>query len=354
MKQITKQRAIILLATVLSAAAVSAQSGYLSEIKMAFTDQMAQLPASPIFTAGPYDGDYLVCVYLASPTDTLGASLAWADENGNARSQVMVAAGTASTGSCTPIRNLANTAPTVKTTGSFSAEYSLFVVGFGFWKVGPEKQGGITEPISGSYPAQTSNLGQQVVLYPDNNYETYLVAMNIVPYSSLDDVTVTLEWYDEGGWKLTTLRGCSGCLNNLVIPIRSMNHTVVTVWTEGTVHDKFDLYVRGLEFGTPAVGSGPVAFYGQSFLDWVNPVSYNAGEVPAGMWVMAANGEYATAVSGPLFLTGYPIAVSNEGGVYPTGIAAAYQPNAASESFSTLCGSYECLQYSAEFNLLVF
>jgi hypothetical protein len=178
--------------------------------------------------------------------------------------------------------------------------------------------------------------------------------MNIVTYSALDDVTVNIEWYDEGGWKLTTFRGCWGCLNNLVLPIRSMNHTVVTLWTTGTVHDKFDLYVRGIEFGTPAVGSGPVAYYGQSFLDWVNPVSYNEGTVPAGMWVMVANGEYATPVSGPLFLTGYPIAVSNEGGVFPTGIAAAYQANAASESFSTLCGSYECPEYSAEFNLLVF
>jgi hypothetical protein len=350
-----KRMAIIFLLIVFSAAeAVSAQSGYLSEIKMGFPDQTALLAPSPIFTAGPYDGDYLICVYLSQlPSDTLGASLAWTDENGNSRSAVLVTAGTGATGSCMPIRNLANTAPRVKTIGSVSSMYSLFVVGFGFWKVGPEKQGGITEPISGSYPAQTTNLSEQVLLQP-NNYETYLVAMTIATYSSLDDVTATLMWYDEGGWHLANLRGCSGCLNNLVLPIRSMNGTVVTLWTTGTVSDKFDLYVRGVEFGTPAEGSGPVSYYGQTFLDWVNPVSYNEGTVPGGMWVMAANGEYAAATPAPLFLTGFPITVSNEGGAFPTGIAAAYQTNAANESFSTLCGSYQCPEYSAEFNLLVF
>lgn len=344
-----------LLIVVLSTAdAVHAQSGYLSEIKMSFTNQTALLAPSPILTAGPNDGDYLICAYLSQELGgTVGASLAWTDENGNARTAVLAVAGSGATGSCTPIRNLANTAPTVNATGTFSSPYSLYVVGFGFWKVGPQKQGGIIETISGSYPAQTSNLAEQLLLAPDN-YETYLVAMTIVPYSPLDDVTATLAWYDEDGSHLATLRGCSGCLNNLVLPIRAVNHTYVTIWTTGTVHDKFDLYVRGVKFGEPAEGSGPVGFYGQTFLDWVNPVSYNVGTVPAGMWVMAANGEYAAATQGSLSLVGFPIIATNEGGTYATGVAADYQPNAANEAFSTLCGSYECPAYSAEFNLLVF
>jgi hypothetical protein len=349
-----KRSVIIFLVTILGAAeTVWAQSGYLSEIKMAFTDQSTLLAPSPILTAGPNDGDYLICAYVSQePADTIGASLAWTDENGNSRSAVLVAAGTGATGGCTPIRNRANTAPTIKAIGSFSSTYSLYVVGFGFWKVGPEKQGGITEPISGSYPAQTSNLAEQVLLAP-NNYETYLVAMTIVTYSSLDDVTATLLWYDEDGSHLAALTGCSGCLNNLLLPIRSVNHTYITIWTTGTVHDKFDLYVRGVEFGEPTEGSGPISYYGQAFLDWVNPVSYNEGAVPAGMWVMAANGEYAASTQG-LSLIGYPISASNEGGTFVTGIAAAYEPDGGNESFYTTCGSYECPEYSTEFNLIIF
>lgn len=351
-----KRLAVILTAMVLVfLGTVRAQSGYFSEIKAAFTNQTSLLPPSPILSAGPNDGSYLICAYVSqTPADTVGVDLDWTDASGNVETAVLVSAPeSGETGSCAPIRNKANTTPTIKATGFYSANYSIYVIGLGFWNVGPDKQAGITEPIVGSYPAQTANLPDTDLLVP-TDYATYLIAMTLVPHSSLDIVTATLNWADDYGWHVYSIRSCSGCpAGNAVIPIRGVPRTAVTVSTSGTVADKFDLYIRGLKFGTPARGTGPLASYGRTFLDWVNPVAYYDGPIPAGMWVMAATGEYANAER-RLTLNGFPVSATS--GTIPavSGLAAAYEPNGGNEWFYTICGSYECPEYSAEFDLMVF
>ena len=334
---------------------VSAQSGYFSEIKAAFTNQTSLLPPSPILTPGTDDGSYLICAYISqTPVDTVGVDLDWTDPRGNAETAVLVSAPlSGETGGCLPIRNKANTTPTIKATGFYSANYSIYVVGLGFWNAGPDKQGGIAEPIVGSYPAQTSNLEYTTLLVP-TDYATYLVAITLTPHSSLDTVKATLNWTDDYSSHVLTIISCSGCpAGSAVIPIRAVRGTAVNLWTSGTVNDKYDLYIRGVKFGTPARGTGPLAFYGRSFLDWVNPVAYNDGIVPAGMWMMAATGEYASAER-RLTLNGFPVSATT--GTVPavSGLAAAYEPNGGNEWFYTICGSYECPEYSAEFNLVVF
>lgn len=339
-----------------TASTARAQSGYFSEIKAAFTNQTSLLPPSPILTAGPNDGSYLICAYVSqTPVDTVGVDLNWTDASGNAETAVLVSAPeSGETGNCMPIRNKANTTPTIQATGFYTANYSIYVVGLGFWNVGPDKQGGITEPIVGSYPAQASNLQETDLLHPAD-YATYLVAMTLIPHSSLDTVKATLNWTDDYGSHIFSISSCSGCpAGNAVIPIRAVPRSVVSVWTSGTVNDKFDLYIRGLKFGTPAKGAGPLAFYGRTFLDWVNPVAYNEGFVPAGMWMMAASGEYASGPLRRLTLNGFPVSATTGTVPIVSGLAAAYQPNGGNEWFSTICGSYECPEYSAEFNLIVF
>jgi hypothetical protein len=204
----------------------------------------------------------------------------------------------------------------------------------------------------GSYPSQTTNL-YETLLVPED-YSTYLVAMTLVPHSSLDAVKATLNWIDDYSSHVLSIGSCSGCAPQYVVfPIRCARGLGLSLFTSGTVSDKFDLYIRGLKFGTPAQGSGPISFYGRTFLDWVNPVNYDEGVVPAGMWVMAATGEYASAER-RLTLNGFPVSATT--GTVPavSGLAAAYQPSAAREWFYTICGSYECPEYSAEFNLFVF
>jgi hypothetical protein len=343
------------LTTILGTGTLSAQSGYFSEIKMAFTNQTALLPASPILQPGPNNGSYLICAYiLQGAGETVGADLNWTDESGHAEAAVLVSApGSGEPGGCAAIRNKANTSPTIRGTGDYSGNYSIYVVGLGFWKVGPDKQAGITEPIVGSYPGQTSNLQDTVLLAP-TDYDTYVVAMTLTAHSSLDNVTATLIWYDDYGPHLKSITSSSGLLtNSVLIPIRSVNHTYLTVWTTGTVNDKYDLYIRGLKFGTPAQGTGPLKSYSQTFLDWVNPVDYFEGAVPAGMWLMSATGEYASATQ-RLTLNGFPVSATTETVPAVSGIGVAYEPNGGNEWFSTICGSYECPEYSAEFNLVVF
>jgi hypothetical protein len=333
-----------------------AQSGYFSEIKAEFTKQTALLPPSPILTPGPNNGSYLICAYVSQvPSDTVGANLNWTDESGNAETAVLVSAPeSGETGGCAAIRNKANTTPTIEATGFYSAQYDIYVTGLGFWNVGPDKQGGITEPINASYLSQTSTLEDTVLLAP-TDYETYLVAVSLTTHSTQDAVTATLIWNDDYGLQLKSITSSSNLMtNSILLPIRSMNHTYFTVWTTGTISDKYDLYIRGIKFGTPAVGTGPLSYYGRTFLDWVNPVDYFEGAVPAGMWLMAATGEYATSVEQRLTLNGFPVSATT--GTVPAvgGVGVAFEPEGGNEWFSTICGSYVCPEYSAEFNLVVF
>lgn len=353
-----KRIAIIFLTAMLSTAgSVCAQSGYFSEIKMAFTNQTALLPPSPILTSGPNNGSYLLCAYLSqTPADTVGVDLAWTDESGIPETAVLVSAPeSGETGGCVAIRNKANTTPTIHATGFYSSNYDIYVVGLGFWNVGPDKQAGITEPISASYPGQTSLLEDTVLLAP-TDYETYLVAVTLSTHSSQDTVTATLTWSDDYSLHTKSIISASGNeTNSILLPIRSMNHTYFTVWTTGTVSDKYDLDIRGIKFGTPAQGSGPLKSYGRTFLDWVNPVNYYEGAVPAGMWLMSATGEYAsTEDEGRLTLNGFPLSATIEAVPAVSGFAVAYEPTGGDEWFYTVCGSYQCPQYSAEFNLVVF
>jgi len=331
-----------------------AQPGYLSEIKMSFTNQTALLPPSPILTAGPSDGSYLICAYLEQGSaDTVGATLAWTDENGNSQSLVLVPAGSGATSGCSPIRNKANTAPTIQAIGTFTASYSIYTVGFGFWNVGPDKQGGLTLPISADYPGQTSTLGATTLLFSDS-YDTYLVTMTLTEYSALDHVTATLGWYDETGSHQSTLTGCHACTADQVFLIRVVPQTYVMLSTSGTVSDKYDLHVRGLKFGAPATGSGPLSFHGHSLLHWVNPASYDEGVVPAGMWLKSANAEFSSSTR-TLTINGFPVTTTTHGTVPGSGVAAVYVPTAADERFYASCGgSRTCPLYSAEFDLVVF
>jgi hypothetical protein len=71
------------------------------------------------------------------------------------------------------------------------------------------------------------------------------------------------------------------------------------------------------------------------------------------MWLMSATGEYASATQ-RLTLNGFPVSATTETVPAVSGIGVAYEPNGGNEWFSTICGSYACPEYSAEFNLVVF
>jgi hypothetical protein len=350
-----KSFAILLLFATLSAPEFCvAQSGYFSEIKISFTHQTALLPASAVLTAGPNDGSYLICAYLEqTSSDTVGAVLDWTDENGNPQSAELVAAGTQATSGCTPIRNKANTAPTIQTVGEFSYPYNLYVDGFGFWNVGPDKQGGITEPIVFDVHKGTETFGETPLLL-DTGYDTYLIAMTLVPYTQLDNLTATLTWYDANGLHSASLVGNQDQDVDQVFLVRTIPNTYITLSTTGTVNDLYDLHVHGLHFGTPATGTGPMAFYGHNLLHWINPASYAEDMVPPGMWLMAANAEYADSTEA-LSVNAFPLTFTVENGADGRAVGAVYEGLSNFEGYYTYCGQVLiCPLYSAEFDLVVF
>jgi hypothetical protein len=347
--------ATVLLAALLCTAVTGyAQSGYISEVKTSFTGLNSLLPPSPILTPGPFDGDYLICTYVEQwASDSTGAALAWTDENGNPQSVVLVAPETGAKSGCAPLRNKANTATTIQATGYFGDTYSIYTVGFGFWGVGPDKQAGITEPISGDFANQTSTINDDILLYP-TSYATYLLSLTLTPHSASDKVTASIGWVDVTGDQQISFTTCPGCATNFVFLVRSIPKSWVALTTTGTISDAYDLHVRGLQFGTPAVGTGPLSFYGHNFVDWVNAAYYNEGNVPAGMWLMSANAENASG-TGSVTINGFPVMATSQGAVPGAGVAAVYEPAARDEWFYTSCGGpYTCQLYSAEFDLLIF
>jgi hypothetical protein len=355
MKRISKrQTTLSILLTILAIATTAhAQSGFFSQIKISFTHQSALLLPSPILTPGPNDGSYMICAYLEqSAADSLGAVLFWTDENDNPRQAVLVAQNSGATSGCTPIRNKANTAPTIATTGAAASAYNIYVDGFGFWTVGPDKQSGITEPIVADYHKGTEKISPTTLLSAQT-YDTYLVAATLTPYTGADKLSASIAWTDATGRRSTTLVASSNQEVSQVFLVRTVPNTSITLSMAGTLADLYDLHVHAVKLGTPATGPGPLTFYGRSFLHWVNPITYTNGVFP-GMWLMSLNAE-STSDTGTLLVNGFPVAFTIEGDADGTGIAASYQSLGNSETFFTRCGvSLTCPLYSAEFDLIVF
>ncbi len=354
-KRISKKRnTLSILLTILAIATTThAQSGFFSQIKISFTHQTALLLPSPILTAGPNDGSYMICAYLEqSAADSLGAILSWTNENDNPRQAVLIAPNSEATSGCTPIRNKANTAPMIATTGAAASAYNVYVDGFGFWTVGPEKQAGITEPIVADYHEATEKI-TPTTLALSGTYDTYLFAATLTPYTASDVLSSSIAWTDAFGAHSTTLVGSQNQNVNQVFLVRTVPGTSITLSMEGTLTDEYDLHVHAVKLGTPTTGAGPLAFYGRSFLHWVNPITYTQ-YVPPGMWLMSLNAE-STSDTGALLVNGFPVVFTTEGNADGTGIAASYQGLTNIETFFTRCGgSLFCPLYSAEFDLVVF
>ena len=121
----------------------------ITEIRKDFLNQTSLLAATQFISAPGSTGSYLVCVYLDQPglSNSMSAVLRWTDENSLPQSFTFSAPAGA-VNRCNPIRNLAGTAPTIETDGTFPGTYELFVTGFGFWTTGTQGQGGISEPIA--------------------------------------------------------------------------------------------------------------------------------------------------------------------------------------------------------------
>lgn len=221
----------------------------LTEIRKEFPNRKAALPPRAVLTAPGSDASYLVCVYLSQSgsANTLSAILRWTDENSLPQSFIFSATqGVIS--NCDPIRNLARTAPTIETSGTYSKEYDLFVVGFGFWTTGSQGQGGITAPFANWH--LTSG---PTTLLTELGAVTYLIAADCA-----GGTTGTLNWTDEIGSQTATI---SPSLSGALIPV----HVAAA---KNLVFASGSCYLSAVNMGTPKAGSGPLTDYELNLLNY--------------------------------------------------------------------------------------
>ncbi len=225
-------------------------SAALTEIRKEFPKQTAALSATAILSAPSGNASYLICLYLSQPgsPNTLSAILRWTDENSQ-RQSFTFSSTTGVISNCDPIRNLANTAPSVETSGNYRGTYDLFVVGFGFWTTGSQGQGGITEPF-----ANWQVTGGPVTLLSLDGAATYLIAADCSSGAG------TLNWTDEIGNQAVTF---SASLSGALVPV----HVAAA---KSMVFAGGSCYLSAVDMETPKVGSGPLIDYEVNLLNYTD------------------------------------------------------------------------------------
>ena len=228
-----------------------------TEIRQDFLNQTSLLAPTAIMSAPASNATYIVFSSISPATGPLFAQFAWTDENGDAQSSYQ---------NVVVMHVEAGTAPTVQAicNGTCSSTYNLFVTGFGLWSSGTQGQGGITEPISSDHYSLTSLVSNQVLLTPAAE-GTYLVTADITNNAGAS-LYSTVSWTDEFGAETGSLfAGEFLSVHSLAgDPI-----TLSTVLNFGTL-SSYDLHVRGIYFGTPSSGSGPLADTELNLIGWTS------------------------------------------------------------------------------------
>lgn len=236
------QKAVTVLALLWPLAAASAS---ISEIRKDFLNETSLLPATPIITAPAANANYLVCVTAGDvQTSAPAAILGWTDENGEFRNFTYSTENGVPNG-CHLIRNRADTAPTIETTGTYSGYYSLFAFGFGFWPEGTQSQGGIEKPVN--YAVTGANLGHE---------------FSFPGYPWLFSVLTGVGCQ----WELSA--GSSGAIYGTGSQISTSLGGGNGVFTTSTADCGYTLIA--VQFGTPALGPGPLIDYELNLLNWTN------------------------------------------------------------------------------------
>jgi hypothetical protein len=250
----------LLLSAILLVALGSARAS-ITEVRMDFFNQTANLHATAIMSAPTGDASYLISVYESTQSCTVVPVLRWRDENGVAQSQRgSVGAGS---GSCylsllANIRVQAKSKPTIETVGdSGGSNYSLYVSGLGFWPSGVQGQGGLAE-VSGSLP--TVNLVYALPVYqPAGSTDALLISYS---NGSIGQNAPYVTWTDEYSTHSQTV----AVGQSAVVPVRVAAGT--KVWIETYPEDT--TWYALVVFGEPAAGSGPFGDYEANLLDWSN------------------------------------------------------------------------------------
>jgi hypothetical protein len=222
-----------------------AANASISEIRRDFLNETSLLPATPVITAPTVNASYLICVTVGDvQTGAPVAILRWTDENGQFRNFTYATKNGVPNG-CDVIRNQANTAATIETDGTYSGFYNLFAFGFGFWPDGTQSQGGIKEPLA--YGVTGANSGHEF------SFPGYPWLFSVVAASNC-------QWELSAGW--------SGAISGTGSQISTAYGGGNGAFTTLTAGCRYALIA--VQFGGPALGSGPLTDYELNLLNWTS------------------------------------------------------------------------------------
>jgi len=230
------------------------------------------------FVAPPaVNATYIVSAYATSFSNCFHPQFQWTDENGLPQSANGLQAVMHVQAGSTPVLNFLVIGPYPCGKEPYSG--SVFITGFGLWPNGTEAQGGLSEPISINKPGLTSLITNQVLLTPAAT-GTYLLSANITRTKAGESLYSTLSWTDELGPQSAPL--FAGDLLS-VHSLGGFPIALSTVLNFGTLKS-YDLHVRGIYFGTPSPGSGPLSDTELNLPNWSNatyPAVETVVSVPA-------------------------------------------------------------------------
>lgn len=223
----------------------AAANASITEIRKDFLNETSLVPATPIISAPAVNASYLICVTAGGvQTSVPTAILRWTDENGEFRSFTYPTINSVPNG-CNLIRNQADTAPTIETDGSYSGLYNLFAFGVGFWPGGTQSQGGIKEPVN--YAVTGANGGHEF------SFPGYPWLFSVVAASSC-------RWQLSGGWS-----GAISSAGSQISTAYGDGSAVFMTLTAGCGYT-----FLAIQFGSPALGSGPLTDFEYNLLNWTD------------------------------------------------------------------------------------
>jgi hypothetical protein len=277
----------------------------MSEIYAGFPNHTGLLPSTAILTAPTTNATYLIFASLtAANNEPVIVHFTWNDPDGRGYTGNTIY----SEGYPLIMHVAAGTTPLVSTScgdaGACIFPYNLFVTGFGVWPGASQAQGGLSESIRRDQPLLTSLMSDETLLTPGTT-GTYLLLVdltNINGGAGAAILNATISWTDEFGLHSATVNSSDGLTappgDLLLVHARAgYPITISTGLAQGTL-ETYDLHVRGIHFGTPSSGEGPLVDSELDLSNW-SEASYPAVEtvvtVPSsGEYILAATIDSAT------------------------------------------------------------
>ena len=243
----------------------------ITELRNHYWSASQAMGPTPVLTAPSSDSSYLLAIALEDITCSLTqgksgsfvtAVIRWTDENGMLQTYQSPGGGVCTVSQLLPVRVRAGTAPTLQTELAVNCQscvYNVFVDGFGFSSL-TQGQAGLAEPVNLQWLNQST---AQTLAFPGLFSNLFLVSVLIVPHSGA--VSGTLTWWGDTGENQIAVTSAAAFIH-----ASGGTSPKAQLQVSGDVTQGYDVYIRAVTFGAPALGPGPLTDYEYNLLDWTN------------------------------------------------------------------------------------